>query len=114
KVNKEKNDLMLNMPDDSELDEYVTYSSKLREIPILPIARKSVVMGTTWTFKPTSKHSFVQLCASRMVERFGRDYANYEEISIEFKNIEYNNNSAYENKEQINKEGWIIIFTNIF
>ncbi|CAG8480067.1 2332_t:CDS:10, partial [Dentiscutata erythropus] len=104
KVDKEKNDLMLSMPDDSELDEYVTYSSKLREIPILPIARKSVVMGTTWTFKPTSKHSFVQLCASRMVERFGRDYANYEEISIEFKNIEYNNNSAYENKEQINKE----------
>ncbi|CAG8450393.1 7504_t:CDS:10 [Gigaspora rosea] len=105
KVDKEKNDLMLSMPDDSELDEYVTYSSKLREIPILPIARKSVVMGTTWTFKPTSKHSFVQLCASRMVERFGRDYANYEEILIEFKNIEFNNNSTYESKEQINKEG---------
>ncbi|CAG8483872.1 43912_t:CDS:10 [Gigaspora margarita] len=105
KVDKEKNDLMLSMPDDSELDEYVTYSSNLREIPILPIARKSVVMGTTWTFKPTSKHSFVQLCASRMVERFGRDYANYEEISIEFKNIEFNNNSTYESKEQINKEG---------
>ncbi|CAG8500157.1 10011_t:CDS:10, partial [Diversispora eburnea] len=30
-------------------------------IPILPIARKSVVMGTTWTFKPTPTHSFVQL-----------------------------------------------------
>ncbi|CAG8718088.1 6471_t:CDS:10, partial [Cetraspora pellucida] len=61
KVDKEKNDIMLSIPDESVLDEYVTFSSKLREIPILPIARKSVVMGTTWTFKPTSKHNFVQL-----------------------------------------------------
>ena len=66
----------------------VNFSRTVREIPCLPIARKSVVMGTTWTFKPTAKHDFVLLCTSRMVERFGRDSANWEEIKIEFSNIE--------------------------
>ena len=66
----------------------VNFSRIVREIPSLPIARKSVVMGTTWTFKPTANHDFVLLCTSRMVERFGRDSANWEEIKIEFNNIE--------------------------
>ncbi|KAG2182150.1 hypothetical protein INT43_007077 [Umbelopsis isabellina] len=59
----------------------VTYTT--REIPRSPIARKSVVMGTVWIFKPSAKHSFSQLCTSRMVERFGKDESNWEHIEIE-------------------------------
>ncbi|CAG8513378.1 15734_t:CDS:10 [Funneliformis caledonium] len=91
KVDKTHNDRLLVTPDESTLSGSVTFLRNLREIPILPIARKSVVMGTTWTFKPTQTHNFVQLCTSRMVERFGRDFANWEEIRIKFNNMEPNN-----------------------
>ncbi|CAJ0925754.1 8193_t:CDS:10 [Entrophospora sp. SA101] len=96
KTDKEKNDKMLLIP--------VTYERNLREIPTLPIARKSVVMGTTWTFKPSDKYTFVQLCTSRMVERFGRDCANYEEINIKFNNKlegNYNNDVSDDNLESM-------------
>lgn len=59
----------------------ITYTS--REIPRSPIARKSVVMGTVWLFKPSSRHSFAQLCTSRMVERFGKDESNWEHVELE-------------------------------
>ncbi|CAJ0625582.1 7920_t:CDS:10 [Entrophospora sp. SA101] len=93
---EELNDKMLLIP--------VTYERNLREIPTLPIARKSVVMGTTWTFKPSDKYNFVQLCTSRMVERFGRDCANYEEINIKFNNKlegNYNNDVIDDNLESM-------------
>lgn len=41
-------------------------------------------MGTVWVFKPTREHTFADLCVSRMVERFGRDDANWEEVRLEF------------------------------
>jgi hypothetical protein len=59
----------------------ITYTC--REIPRSPIARKSVVMGTVWLFKPSSRHSFAQLCTSRMVERFGKDESNWEHVELE-------------------------------
>ncbi|KAK9722491.1 hypothetical protein K7432_002643 [Basidiobolus ranarum] len=62
----------------------VKITETTRGIPYCPIARKSVVMGTVWTFKPSSQFSFVSLCTSRMVERFGKDGYNWEEIKIEF------------------------------
>ncbi|CAJ0924226.1 17429_t:CDS:10, partial [Entrophospora sp. SA101] len=104
KTDKEKNDKMLLIPDYSMLENQVTYERNLREIPTLPIARKSVVMGTTWTFKPSDKYTFVQLCTSRMVERFGRDCANYEEINIKFNNKlegNYNNDVSDDNLESM-------------
>ncbi|CAG8583226.1 2946_t:CDS:10 [Paraglomus brasilianum] len=91
KVDRESNDRMLLNPTSMGYPRVlglVNFSRIVREIPSLPIARKSVVMGTTWTFKPTANHDFVLLCTSRMVERFGRDSANWEEIKIEFNNIE--------------------------
>ncbi|KAG2182854.1 hypothetical protein INT44_005835 [Umbelopsis vinacea] len=59
----------------------ITYTC--REIPRSPIARKSVVMGTVWLFKPSSRHSFAQLCTSRMVERFGKDESNWEHVELD-------------------------------
>ncbi|RIA90232.1 hypothetical protein C1645_823641 [Glomus cerebriforme] len=103
KVDKAHNDRMLVTPDESTLSGTVTFSRNLREIPVLPIARKSVVMGTTWTFKPTSTHSFVQLCTSRMVERFGRDFANWEEIQIKFNNMEANNTANDNSSHKLTK-----------
>ncbi|CAI2163962.1 8925_t:CDS:10 [Funneliformis geosporum] len=108
KVDKAHNDRLLVTPDESTLSGTVTYLRNLREIPILPIARKSVVMGTTWTFKPTPIHNFVQLCTSRMVERFGRDFANWEEIRIKFNNMEPNNtvnvNQLYKYEDKADSE----------
>lgn len=40
-------------------------------------------MGTVWLFKPSDRHSFEQLCTSRMVERFGKDESNWEHIELE-------------------------------
>ncbi|ORX89491.1 hypothetical protein K493DRAFT_340603 [Basidiobolus meristosporus CBS 931.73] len=62
----------------------MTITETVRGIPYCPIARKSVVMGTVWTFKPSAEFSFVSLCTSRMVERFGKNGYNWEEIRIEF------------------------------
>ncbi|KAG9287994.1 hypothetical protein G9A89_017589 [Geosiphon pyriformis] len=84
KVDLRNNDSMMLTPDHSTIQENVTFSRTWREIPTVPIARKSVVMGTTWTFKPSPRHDFVLLCTSRMVERFGRDLANWEEIKLNF------------------------------
>lgn len=41
-------------------------------------------MGTVWLFKPSSRHTFAQLCTSRMVERFGKDESNWEHVELEF------------------------------
>ncbi|KAJ1728514.1 hypothetical protein LPJ61_003996, partial [Coemansia biformis] len=61
----------------------VTVSERvLREVPASPIDRKSVVMGSVWTFESHPAHSFPHLCASRMVERFGRDGTNWEQIDL--------------------------------
>ncbi|KAJ2710681.1 hypothetical protein H4R19_003630, partial [Coemansia spiralis] len=54
----------------------------VREVPPSPIERKSVVMGSVWTFESHPAHPFPHLCTSRMVERFGRDGANWEQIDI--------------------------------
>ncbi|RUP51248.1 hypothetical protein BC936DRAFT_149251, partial [Jimgerdemannia flammicorona] len=73
-----------NNPDDVPCDSHVKLTYVRRAIPQCPIARKSVVMGTVWVFKPTREHSFADLCVSRMVERFGKDDANWEEVRLEF------------------------------
>lgn len=54
----------------------------LREVPPSPIERKSVVMGSVWTFDAHQRHTFPQLCMSRMVERFGRDQSNWEHTDL--------------------------------
>ncbi|KAJ2789108.1 hypothetical protein H4R21_006829, partial [Coemansia helicoidea] len=54
----------------------------VREVPPSPIERKSVVMGSVWTFERHPDHAFPLLCTSRMVERFGRDGANWEQIDL--------------------------------
>ncbi|KAF9180201.1 hypothetical protein BGZ50_006380 [Haplosporangium sp. Z 11] len=83
KVPKEEIDTMILEPDYTLLDD-VNITSTLRSIPSCPIERKSVVMGSVWTFKPTEEYDFPTLCVSRMVERFGRNDANWEEFKLEF------------------------------
>ncbi|RUS15587.1 hypothetical protein BC937DRAFT_92257 [Endogone sp. FLAS-F59071] len=83
KVKKEGHDRLL-LNDDAPCDSHVKLTYVRRAIPQSPIARKSVVMGTVWVFKPTREHTFADLCVSRMVERFGRDDANWEEVRLEF------------------------------
>ncbi|KAJ2675361.1 hypothetical protein IWW42_001145 [Coemansia sp. RSA 1085] len=58
----------------------------LREVPPSPIARKSVVMGSVWTFEPHPVFLFSHLCMSRMVQRFGRDESNWEQIDLVLEN----------------------------
>ncbi|KAJ2900374.1 hypothetical protein IWW38_000541 [Coemansia aciculifera] len=53
-----------------------------REVPLSPIERKSVVMGSVWSFDKHHRHSFPQLCMSRMVERFGRDNSTWEHVDL--------------------------------
>ena len=45
----------------------VEIMSTVRAIPSCPVERKSVVMGSVWTFKPTEEYDFPTLCVSRMV-----------------------------------------------
>ncbi|KAJ2817958.1 hypothetical protein GGI24_005244 [Coemansia furcata] len=66
----------------AETDAAVAYERVLREVPPSPIERKSVVMGSVWTFDRHHRYSFPQLCMSRMVERFGRDAANWEHVDL--------------------------------
>ncbi|KAJ2848822.1 hypothetical protein IWW36_003056 [Coemansia brasiliensis] len=58
----------------------------LREVPPSPIERKSVVMGSVWTFEPHPVFLFSHLCMSRMVQRFGRDESNWEQIDLALEN----------------------------
>lgn len=69
---------------DSEHNENVRIKHILHGVPSSAIARKSVVMGTVWIFKPTEKYSFSDLCTSRMVERFGKDESNWEHVQLKF------------------------------
>ncbi|KAG0301664.1 hypothetical protein BGZ98_008149 [Dissophora globulifera] len=84
KVPKDQIDTMILEPDFTLL-EGVQISSIIRAIPSCPVERKSVVMGSVWTFKPTEEYDFPTLCVSRMVERFGRNNANWEEFKLDFK-----------------------------
>lgn len=84
KVPKEEIDTMILEPDYEVLDD-VEIMSTVRAIPSCPVERKSVVMGSVWTFKPTEEYDFPTLCVSRMVERFGRNDANWEEYKLSFK-----------------------------
>ncbi|KAG0361255.1 hypothetical protein BG005_008806 [Podila minutissima] len=84
KVPKEGHDTMILAPDYSLLN-LVEVTGTIRAIPSCPIERKSVVMGSVWTFKPTEEFDFPTLCASRMVERFGKNDSNWEEFELEFK-----------------------------
>ncbi|KAJ2889051.1 hypothetical protein FB639_000194 [Coemansia asiatica] len=72
----------------------------LRQVPPSPINRKSVVMGSVWTFERHAVHSFSQLCMSRMVERFGRDLCNWEQIDLELKNLSQTSDDGTGQKEQ--------------
>ncbi|KAJ2805259.1 hypothetical protein H4R20_002163 [Coemansia guatemalensis] len=54
----------------------------LREVPASPIERKGVVMGSVWTFEHHPAHPFAHMCMSRMVERFGRDGSNWEQVDL--------------------------------
>ncbi|KAI1318914.1 hypothetical protein EDD11_005548 [Mortierella claussenii] len=77
KIPKEEIDSMI-------LEPGVHIASTIRSIPSCPIERKSVVMGSVWTFKPTEQFDFATLCVSRMVERFGKNDANWEEFKLTF------------------------------
>ncbi|KAF9121421.1 hypothetical protein BGW39_010555 [Mortierella sp. 14UC] len=96
KVPKEEIDTMILDPDYSIL-ENVGISSIVRAIPSCPVERKSVVMGSVWTFKPTEEYDFPTLCVSRMVERFGRNDANWQEYKLQFK---------LDNPEEKKPEAW--------
>ncbi|KAF9206510.1 hypothetical protein BGZ49_002327 [Haplosporangium sp. Z 27] len=87
KIPKEQIDTMILEPDFTLLED-VHIASTTRAIPSCPIERKSVVMGSVWTFKPTEEFDFPTLCASRMVERFGKNDANWEEYKLDFKSEE--------------------------
>ncbi|KAJ2636746.1 hypothetical protein GGF40_002818 [Coemansia sp. RSA 1286] len=65
----------------------------LRQVPPSPINRKSVVMGSVWTFERHAVHSFPQLCMSRMVERFGRDFSNWEQVDLELVHLQAASNA---------------------
>ncbi|KAG0370922.1 hypothetical protein BGZ54_002733 [Gamsiella multidivaricata] len=84
KIPKDEIDTMILYPDFTLL-QHVAIKSTKRAIPSCPIERKSVVMGSVWTFKPTDEYDFPTLCVSRMVERFGRNGANWEEFKLDFK-----------------------------
>ncbi|KAI9498996.1 hypothetical protein BDB00DRAFT_753869 [Zychaea mexicana] len=64
--------------------DHVRVTRTMRGVPSSAIARKSVVMGTVWVFKPTEHYRFDRLCMSRMVERFGRDDTNWIQIELNF------------------------------
>ncbi|KAJ1913092.1 hypothetical protein H4219_005352 [Mycoemilia scoparia] len=71
-------------PEDKDKEEMIEVKSReIRPIPQCPIDRKSVVMGSVWTFHPQGKYTLPQLCMSRMVERFGRDGASWEHVQLE-------------------------------
>ncbi|RKP13432.1 hypothetical protein BJ684DRAFT_16167 [Piptocephalis cylindrospora] len=53
-----------------------------RTIPVAPIDRKSVAMGSVWVFLPHDRYGFVDQCVSRIVERFGRDNARWSRMDI--------------------------------
>ncbi|KFH63937.1 hypothetical protein MVEG_09762 [Podila verticillata NRRL 6337] len=102
KVPKQGHDTMILEPDYSLLD-LVDVTGTVRAIPSCPIERKSVVMGSVWTFKPTEEFDFPTLCASRMVERFGKNDSNWEEFQIEFKQtIDPNVVSASDDDDTLN------------
>ncbi|KAF9921811.1 hypothetical protein FBU30_008125 [Linnemannia zychae] len=96
KIPKEEIDTMIIEPDYSILDD-VRIISTVRAIPSCPVERKSVVMGSVWTFKPTEEYDFPTLCVSRMVERFGRNDANWEEYKLNFK---------IDNPEETKADAW--------
>ncbi|KAG0171140.1 hypothetical protein DFQ30_001412 [Apophysomyces sp. BC1015] len=73
---------------DSACHDNVRVTHAVKGVPSSAIARKSVVMGTVWIFKPTENLSFVQLCVSRMVERFGKDESNWEQVHLNFMSSE--------------------------
>ncbi|KAJ1885958.1 hypothetical protein LPJ66_009866, partial [Kickxella alabastrina] len=73
----------LQQPQPQQQGAVVTVKARvLRQVPASPIERKSVVMGSVWSFERHSVHTFPQICMSRMVERFGRDGANWEQIDL--------------------------------
>ncbi|KAJ3280418.1 hypothetical protein HK104_000670, partial [Borealophlyctis nickersoniae] len=75
----------------------ITPTRTLRAVPYCPIDRKSVVMGTVWTFKVTKRHSLARLAMSKLVERFGRNDAVWEEVSFpEFRNEVLQSTSYHE------------------
>ncbi|KAI7859297.1 hypothetical protein BDC45DRAFT_564763 [Circinella umbellata] len=82
KIPKENVDRMISLEEESIDHVQVTKTS--RGVPSSAIARKSVVMGTVWVFKPTDHYRFDQLCMSRMVERFGRDDTNWIQVELDF------------------------------
>ncbi|KAF9366185.1 hypothetical protein BGX34_005534 [Mortierella sp. NVP85] len=84
KIPKEQIDTMILEPDFALLDN-LRITSTTRAVPSCPVERKSVVMGSVWTFKPTKEYDFPTLCVSRMVERFGKNESNWEEFKLEFK-----------------------------
>ncbi|KAJ3052433.1 hypothetical protein HK097_006276 [Rhizophlyctis rosea] len=65
----------------------VAYHRTARPIPSSPIERHSIVMGTLWTVRVTNDCSLSRLAMSKLVQRFGKDDAIWEEVSfLEFRN----------------------------
>ncbi|KAL0083611.1 hypothetical protein J3Q64DRAFT_1138071 [Phycomyces blakesleeanus] len=83
KIPLECTDKMLPI-DNSDCRDHVRVEHVTKAVPQSAISRKSVVMGTVWIFKPTDTHTFEQLCISRMLERFGKDDGNWEQVLLDF------------------------------
>ncbi|KAJ1826618.1 hypothetical protein LPJ56_002085 [Coemansia sp. RSA 2599] len=77
----------------------------LRQVPPSPINRKSVVMGSVWTFEKHAVHTFPQLCMSRMVERFGRDLTSWEQIDLELRDLCTPDDEAGRGEEDMQVDG---------
>ncbi|KAJ1969137.1 hypothetical protein H4R35_006223 [Dimargaris xerosporica] len=60
------------------------FNQTVRTIPPSPIVRTSRPMGTVWTFLPNDQYSLAMLCLSRIVERFGMDDCNWEEVTVQW------------------------------
>ncbi|KAI8149976.1 hypothetical protein BJV82DRAFT_585375 [Fennellomyces sp. T-0311] len=99
KIPRENVNRMISLEEDS--GDHVRVTRTMRGIPSSAIARKSVVMGTVWVFKPTENYRFDQLCMSRMVERFGRDETNWLQIQLDFMSFEFQYPSQVQNETEV-------------
>ncbi|KAI8912526.1 hypothetical protein EDD86DRAFT_201604 [Gorgonomyces haynaldii] len=59
------------------------YKRIQRLVPVSPIDRKSIVMGSVWTFVVSEAHTLSQLVTSKIVQRFGTDHQYWELVDIE-------------------------------
>ncbi|KAI8908265.1 hypothetical protein DFJ77DRAFT_170976 [Powellomyces hirtus] len=73
----------------------ITFNTITRRIPVSPIDRASIVMGTVWTFQVTQRYSLAKLAMSKLLERFGKDGMTWEETRFTAFRNEVINNATY-------------------